>query len=166
MSEKQIIDAGYPTAETDSEAGVTVPFSEARAMFTTLVNQAADEGQRVVVTKFGRPVAAVVPIFDLKRLMDSDAAVRARMQIDQTEGSGLVDIEEDTDDSQTAEGQLRMVGALVNELLEIPAVHTYVAETNVLIDEQSHKGGQSCTPETRSDRAADHVSGAGTVSAG
>ncbi len=42
--------------------------SEARESFSTTVNRVAFGGERVTLTRHGRPVAAVVPIADLELL--------------------------------------------------------------------------------------------------
>ena len=44
------------------------PISEARESFSTTVNRVAFGGERVVLTRHGRRVAAVVPIDDLELL--------------------------------------------------------------------------------------------------
>lgn len=42
--------------------------SDARESFSTTVNRVAFGGERVVLTRHGRPVAAVVPVEDLELL--------------------------------------------------------------------------------------------------
>ena len=41
---------------------------EARKQFSTIVNQAAFGGERIVVTRRGRPLAAIVPLEDLEAM--------------------------------------------------------------------------------------------------
>ena len=53
--------------------GVHVSVSQARVEFADLVNQAAYKEQRVIITRRGRAIAAIVPIEDvayLERLED------------------------------------------------------------------------------------------------
>lgn len=45
-----------------------VPFTEARARLADLVGRVAYGGERVVLTRHGRPAAALVPVADLQRL--------------------------------------------------------------------------------------------------
>ena len=54
-----------------SERGI----SEAREAFSTTVNRVAFGGERVVLTRHGRRVAAVVPIADLELLERLEDAV-------------------------------------------------------------------------------------------
>ena len=42
--------------------------SEARGEFSDLVNRAAFGGERVLLTRHGKPVAAIVPVHDLELL--------------------------------------------------------------------------------------------------
>ncbi len=49
--------------------------SEAREAFSTTVNRVAFGGERVVLTRHGRRVAAVVPIADLELLEQLEDAV-------------------------------------------------------------------------------------------
>lgn len=49
-------------------AAEEVPFTEARARLADLVGQVGYGGARVVLTRHGRPAAALVPIADLERL--------------------------------------------------------------------------------------------------
>lgn len=57
----------------DDHDGVHVSVSQAREEFADLVNRAAYKEERVIVTRRGRPIAAIVPIEDvayLERLED------------------------------------------------------------------------------------------------
>ncbi|MEP7378139.1 MAG: type II toxin-antitoxin system Phd/YefM family antitoxin [Chloroflexota bacterium] len=61
----------YETEDRDDDVRVSV--SRARDEFADLVNQAAYKQQRVIVTRHGRAIAAIVPIEDvayLERLED------------------------------------------------------------------------------------------------
>lgn len=49
-----------------------VPVTQARAEFADLVNRVAYGGERVVVTRHGKPIAALVPPSDLDRLESGD----------------------------------------------------------------------------------------------
>ncbi|NJC70520.1 type II toxin-antitoxin system Phd/YefM family antitoxin [Planosporangium thailandense] len=49
-----------------------VPVTQARAEFADLVNRVAYGGERVVVTRHGKPIAALVPPSDLDRLAQGD----------------------------------------------------------------------------------------------
>jgi prevent-host-death family protein len=51
--------------------------TEARRRFSEIVTGAAHKGQRVMLTHYGKPVAAVIPIDDLRRL---EAAARAQLE--------------------------------------------------------------------------------------
>jgi prevent-host-death family protein len=68
---------------TDEHAAGHVGVSEARESFAELVNRAAYGHERVLVSRRGRPVAAIVPIDDVELLerledqLDLDAARRA-----------------------------------------------------------------------------------------
>lgn len=68
----------------------SIPFSEARAHLTEVVNDIAYKGKRFVLTKNGKQVAAFIPIEDLALLeeledtVDLKAAKRAKKAL-QTE---------------------------------------------------------------------------------
>jgi prevent-host-death family protein len=49
-----------------------IPVTQARAEFADLVNRVAYGGERVVVTRHGKPIAALVPAADLDRLEQDD----------------------------------------------------------------------------------------------
>lgn len=53
-----------------------VGLAEARDSLSSLVNDAAHGGQRIVIESRGRPKAAIVPMADLERLDERDAAKR------------------------------------------------------------------------------------------
>lgn len=48
-----------------------VPLAQARAQLAELVGRVSYGGERVVLTRHGRPAAALVPIADLDRLLDA-----------------------------------------------------------------------------------------------
>lgn len=52
----------------------SVPVTQARAEFAELINRAAYGQERIVVTRHGRPIAALVSAADLERLKALDAA--------------------------------------------------------------------------------------------
>jgi len=55
-----------PTAAPITEvASLTLDLTEARARLTESVNRVSYRGERIVIQKHGRPVAALVPIEDL-----------------------------------------------------------------------------------------------------
>ncbi|MDP9862709.1 MULTISPECIES: type II toxin-antitoxin system Phd/YefM family antitoxin [Streptosporangium] len=45
-----------------------IPVTQARADFAELVNRAAYGGERIVMTRHGKPLVALVPAADLERL--------------------------------------------------------------------------------------------------
>jgi prevent-host-death family protein len=49
-----------------------VPVTQARAEFAELINRAAYGGERIVVTRHGKPIAAFVSAADLERLRQLD----------------------------------------------------------------------------------------------
>jgi prevent-host-death family protein len=51
-----------------------VPVTQARAELAELVNRVVYGGQRVVVTRHGKPLVALVSAADLQRLQESEAA--------------------------------------------------------------------------------------------
>jgi prevent-host-death family protein len=46
----------------------SVPFSEARTHLTDLVNEVAYGGERIVVTRKGKELVAIIPLADLRAL--------------------------------------------------------------------------------------------------
>jgi prevent-host-death family protein len=66
--------ASYKMYERDhTHDGIQVSVSQARESFAELVNQAAYREERVIITRRGRAIAAIVPIEDvayLERLED------------------------------------------------------------------------------------------------
>ena len=50
----------------------TVTVTQARAEFAELMNRAAYGGERIVVTRHGRPIGALVSAADLERLQQLD----------------------------------------------------------------------------------------------
>ena len=67
----------------------TVSTSKARVDFAEVINQVAYRGERVVLDRHGKPIAAIIPIDDLTFLeeienrMDIDAAKRALAESDE-----------------------------------------------------------------------------------
>lgn len=67
----------------------TVSTSKARVDFAEVINQVAYRGERVVLDRHGKPIAAIIPIDDLIFLeeietrMDVDAAKRALAESDE-----------------------------------------------------------------------------------
>ena len=61
----------------------TVSTSKARVDFAEMINQVAYRGERIVLDRHGKPIAAIIPIDDLtfleeiEELMDVEAAKRA-----------------------------------------------------------------------------------------
>lgn len=51
-----------------------IPVTQARAEFADLVNRVVYAGERVVVTRHGRPLVALISAADLERLEALDAA--------------------------------------------------------------------------------------------
>ncbi|GAA4563098.1 type II toxin-antitoxin system Phd/YefM family antitoxin [Planotetraspora kaengkrachanensis] len=45
-----------------------IPVTQARAVFAELVNRVAYGGERIVMTRHGKPIVALVPAADLERL--------------------------------------------------------------------------------------------------
>lgn len=51
-----------------------IPVTQARAALADLINRVVYGGERVVVTRHGKPLAALVSAADLERLQEADAA--------------------------------------------------------------------------------------------
>ncbi|MCQ4079879.1 type II toxin-antitoxin system Phd/YefM family antitoxin [Streptomyces sp. RB6PN25] len=51
-----------------------VPVTQARAEFAELINRVVYGGERVVVTRHGKPLVALVTAADLRRLEEGEAA--------------------------------------------------------------------------------------------
>ncbi|NLU73438.1 type II toxin-antitoxin system Phd/YefM family antitoxin [Streptomyces sp. HNM0575] len=51
-----------------------IPVTQARAALADLINRVVYGGERVVVTRHGKPLAALVSAADLERLQELDAA--------------------------------------------------------------------------------------------
>ncbi|WP_238010259.1 type II toxin-antitoxin system Phd/YefM family antitoxin [Dactylosporangium sp. AC04546] len=49
-----------------------IPVTQARAEFAELVNRVVYGGERIVVTRHGKPIVALVPAADLDRLEDAE----------------------------------------------------------------------------------------------
>ena len=52
------------------DASPTLDLSRARALFTESVNRVNYRGERIVIRKHGRPVAALVPVEDLELIRE------------------------------------------------------------------------------------------------
>lgn len=52
-----------------------IPVTQARAELADLINRVVYGGERVVVTRHGKPLAALVPAADLERLEEQEIAV-------------------------------------------------------------------------------------------
>lgn len=50
----------------------TVTFSEAREHFTDLANEVAYKGERIIVTRRGKNLMAIVPLNDLQAIEDME----------------------------------------------------------------------------------------------
>lgn len=96
MSEDSILEHGYASAEIDVPTG-EYALSDARAKFPALVNQAAEEGLRVIITRHGKPAAAIVPIRDLERLRDADSSAREGLLIATGTNGEVIDTGDDMD---------------------------------------------------------------------
>ncbi|WP_212999130.1 type II toxin-antitoxin system Phd/YefM family antitoxin [Winogradskya consettensis] len=51
-----------------------VPVTQARAAFADLINRAVYASERIVITRHGKPIAALISAEDLARLEELDAA--------------------------------------------------------------------------------------------
>ncbi|AGL20124.1 type II toxin-antitoxin system Phd/YefM family antitoxin [Actinoplanes sp. N902-109] len=58
-----------------------VPVTQARAEFAELINRAAYAGDRTIVTRHGKPIAALISAADLERLrtLDENPGVMIRL---------------------------------------------------------------------------------------
>ncbi|WP_138472141.1 MULTISPECIES: type II toxin-antitoxin system Phd/YefM family antitoxin [Rhodobacterales] len=74
-----------------------MPLSIARAQLPTLVQEAAENGRRVVITRFSRPYAALVPVHDLERLLAIDVEARENMCLAEAtdEDELMIDIDDE-----------------------------------------------------------------------
>ncbi len=71
--------------------------SDARQNFSEIVNQVAYGGERVIIQRHGKELAAVVPIADLALLRDLEAHIDladAREAVKAARESGTVSLEE------------------------------------------------------------------------
>ncbi|MGE6786594.1 type II toxin-antitoxin system Phd/YefM family antitoxin [Ensifer adhaerens] len=100
MTKSTVLNAGYPVA--DAESLETLTFSDARASFTTLVKNASDDNTRSVITKFGKAVAAIVPLADLERLRALDRQQRKQMRFRSADDKELVDLVSEPMHSETS----------------------------------------------------------------
>lgn len=73
-----------------------VPVTRARAEFADLVNRVVYGGERVVVTRHGKPIVALVPAADLDRLHDDDQQRPPTLIRLSTEGPGTPTQEADS----------------------------------------------------------------------
>lgn len=53
-----------------TESFESLPASEARARFSELLNAVSVRGDRIILERHGKPVAALIPILDLEMLQD------------------------------------------------------------------------------------------------
>jgi len=65
-----------------------VPVTQARAEFADLVNRVVYGGERVVVTRHGKPIVALVSAEDLARLEEADRPRVVRVTSDATAPAG------------------------------------------------------------------------------
>lgn len=123
MSEESILDLGYANAEIDAPTG-EYALSDARANFPALVNQAAEEGLRVVITRHGKPAAAIVPIRDLERLREADNSARGGLRIATSSEATTIDTDEDADAAlqPTSQSVVEDLEKIVRAVLKIPGV--------------------------------------------
>jgi prevent-host-death family protein len=56
-----------------------IPVTQARADFAELVNRVVYGGERIVVTRHGKPIVALVPAADLERLESPPTEVVIRL---------------------------------------------------------------------------------------
>jgi prevent-host-death family protein len=56
-----------------------IPVTQARAELAELINRVVYGGERVVVTRHGKPLIALVSAADLQRLEDEEAAAQERV---------------------------------------------------------------------------------------
>lgn len=122
------------------EASEGVSLSEARAQFTSLVNYAADVGKRTIITKFNRPVAAIVPVSDLARLEQADAAAREQFMVTAVD-SELVEIERDdtVKFGENIHANKSEISALVRALMDDPDIYRLVMGVNTSHERESTK---------------------------
>jgi prevent-host-death family protein len=58
------------TSSVDESLGEAISTAQARRRFSELINRVANEKDRMVLTRRGRPLAAIVPLEDLLWLED------------------------------------------------------------------------------------------------
>lgn len=58
--------------------------ASARGRFASLINRVSYRGERVLLNRHGRPVAGVVPLSDIRRLLDLDHEHRTPPTFDAT----------------------------------------------------------------------------------
>lgn len=71
--------------------------SDARQNFSEIINQVAYGGERVVIQRHGKELAAVIPIADVTLLRDLEAHIDladARLAVKNVQESGSVSIDE------------------------------------------------------------------------
>ncbi len=69
-----------------------IPVTQARADFAELVNRVVYGGERIVVTRHGKPLAALVSAADLQRLEELDQVAAATTVVRMTRsGSGATE---------------------------------------------------------------------------
>jgi prevent-host-death family protein len=64
------------------------PITSARRRFAGLVNRVAYRGERVLLSRHGKPVAGLVPLSDMSRLFDLDLPRRSAGSIGDTTSIG------------------------------------------------------------------------------
>ncbi|WP_306211865.1 type II toxin-antitoxin system Phd/YefM family antitoxin [Actinoplanes sp. RD1] len=57
-----------------------VPVTQARAEFADLINRASYGGERIVIARHGKPIAALISAADLERLERLDVADHERLE--------------------------------------------------------------------------------------
>jgi len=86
MAHEEAFKTAYKSIDIGPESGDQhIPLSEARANFPSLVTEAAEHGKRSVITRFNKPAAAIIPIYDLVRLLEIDEQARNSLQISEIE---------------------------------------------------------------------------------
>jgi prevent-host-death family protein len=72
----------------------TIDATVVRQTFREVVDEATGGGRRIVITRHGRPVAALIPMRDFERLQEKDAETDRRMLARRSATGGTVDFEE------------------------------------------------------------------------
>ncbi|MGH3314238.1 MAG: type II toxin-antitoxin system Phd/YefM family antitoxin [Streptomyces sp.] len=77
-----------------------IPVTQARAALADLINRVVYGGERVVVTRHGKPLVALVSAADLERLQDAGAAAE----------EGVISTVSTVRDASSATGERRRFG--------------------------------------------------------